>query len=171
MEKAAHNSLAKNRNVCSLLVEKLDTNQERLFCLHYVHSMNELVSAREAGYEGSDEDLEVIAQAALTSPPIRRVINEIFTTNLMSREEALGHLAKMAFADVSKMFVYEGDRVRVDLKKAQEHGLTFMIKELEITTQTTTKKDGNVEKDQLVDVELHDQEEALKILKEAVNAG
>ena len=128
--------------------EKPLTPKERLFVHYFLGEANHNASeaARLAGYLRPGQ----YGHELLKKPEIRAAVDAKIETVGMTAKEVLTRLAAMATADPMEFFVVNGFGVpRIDLRKAQRTGRTFLIRSLEC------RADGSVK------LTLHNSQDAL----------
>jgi phage terminase small subunit len=144
------------------------TPKQRLFVDYYLQCFNASEAARRAGY--SPKTARQIGQENLTKPDIQAEIQERLKEVHMSADEALKLLADMARGDVAQIMEISSVGFNLNMSKAQEKGLTRLIKKVKQKTVTHIAKSESDEDREVVDleVELYDAQAALdKILRVA----
>lgn len=126
----------------------LTARQER-FCLEYAVCLNGTESASLAGYTGDRRTLAVTASRLLRKANVRARMSEILEEYTMEKREILGRLTAQARADMGDFI--DPATMSVDWKKAQELGITHLIKEFKQTTITTDDRETQVLEFKLVD--------------------
>ena len=144
------------------------TAKQRLFIDYYLQCFNAAEAARRAGY--SPKTAKQIGQENLSKPDLQAEIQERLNEVHMSADEALKLLADMARGDVAQIMDITSMGFNLDMRKAQELGLTRLIKKVKQKTVTHIAKSESDEDREVVDleVELYDAQAALdKILRVA----
>lgn len=92
-----------NRNKAKKLNSDKLTIKQRLFVDAYLTHRNGVRAAREAGYQGNDNTLRVVAQENLTKPAITSLISQYLEPILkkarMSANDVLEHLSDIASSE------------------------------------------------------------------------
>ena len=132
------------------------TNKQRLFIDYYLQSFNASEAARKAGY--SERTARQIGQENLTKPDIQAEIQERLSEVHMSAEEALKLLADIARGDMARMMDVSSMGFNLDMKRAQELGITKLIKRVKQKTTTFIAKKESEEDREVteLEVELYD---------------
>ena len=142
------------------------TNKQRLFIDYYLQSFNASDAARKAGY--SERTARQIGSRLLTDVDIKAEIQARLADVHMSADEALKLLADIARGDVAQIMDVSSMGFNLDMKKAQELGLTRLIKKIKQKTVTHIAKNESDEDREVHDleVELYPADAALRdILK------
>lgn len=132
------------------------TNKQRLFIDYYLQSFNASDAARKAGY--SEKTARQIGQENLSKPDIQAEIQERLSEVHMSAEEALKLLADIARGDMARMMDVSSMGFNLDMKRAQELGITKLIKRVKQKTTTFIAKKESEEDREVteLEVELYD---------------
>lgn len=142
------------------------TERQRRFALAYAANPNGTTAAREAGYSGDDNALAAAASRLLRNVKVRGAVDSLLSDFVMSKEEALSRLSDEARGDIGD-FIEEDEHGHLNLtmRKAQDRGLTRLLKKVKTRTTTTTQ-DGKTETTQTVEFEMYDAQAAKdKVLK------
>lgn len=142
------------------------TRKQQVFIDEYLKCFNGAEAARRAGY--SPHSARQTASDLLALPYISEQIQAGLAEIHMSAEEALKLLAEQARGDVAQLMEVTSMGFNLDMKKAQELGLTKLIKKVKQRTVTKIGKksdDPDTETHDL-EIELYDAQAALdKILR------
>lgn len=132
------------------------TNKQRLFIDYYLQSFNASDAARKAGY--SEKTARQIGQENLSKPDIQGEIQSRLSEVHMSAEEALKLLADIARGDMALMMDVSSVGFNLDMQRAQELGLTKLIKRVKQKTTTFIAKKESEEDREVteLEVELYD---------------
>jgi phage terminase small subunit len=141
------------------------TGKEQAFVDYYfVCNFNGTQAAKKAGY--SEKTATSIAYENLRKPHIMEAISARLAEVHMGADEALALLATHARGDIGDFMEITSMGHRISLQKAQELGLTKLIKKVDQTTITTNSKNGEDKEIFTEKLELHDPQAALvNILK------
>ena len=136
--------------------ERKLTNKQRLFIDYYLQSFNASDAARKAGY--SERSAREIGRKLLTNVDIGEEIQQHLSDVHMSAEEALKLLADIARGDMARMMDIGSMGFNIDMKRAQELGLTKLIKRVKQKTTTFIAKKESEEDREVteLEVELYD---------------
>lgn len=113
------------------------SHKQRLFVLHYCGGAhgNATEAADMAGYEGERTTLASIGCENLRKPKIRKAIDALLQSVVMSDLELIWRISEDAKANLGPALdLSNPDRPRVDLNKMEEAGLLHLVKEVETTT-------------------------------------
>jgi hypothetical protein len=103
--------------------------KRELFVLHYLGSANgnATEAARRAGYRHP----RMAGSRLLTKADIRAAIEAKLTGLVMSQDEVLVRMAKLATGDISDFLVIDNGRWKVDVKQLKRLG--YMVKRIRAT--------------------------------------
>jgi phage terminase small subunit len=139
------------------------TRKQRVFVAEYLKVWNASEAARRAGY--SEKTAYSIGWENLRKPEIQAEIDRRLEDIHMGANEALAILAEQARGDIGEFFDISSVGFSLDLKEAQEKGITRLIKEIE---QKVITINGKQEDKEIITtkVKLHDPQAAIeKILR------
>lgn len=142
------------------------TNKQRLFIDYYLQSFNASDAAKKAGY--SDKTAYSIGSRLLKDVEVSAEIQEKLAEVHMSAEEALKLTADIARGDIAQLMDVSSMGFNLDMRKAQELGLTGLIKKVKQKVTTHIAKSESDEDREVVEleVELYDKQAAIRdILK------
>jgi hypothetical protein len=136
--------------------ERKLTNKQRLFIDYYLQSFNASDAARKAGY--SESRARITGSELLSDSNISEQIKARLDEVHMSAEEALKLLADIARGDMARMMDIGSMGFNIDMKRAQELGLTKLIKRVKQKTTTFIAKKESEEDREVteLEVELYD---------------
>lgn len=146
--------------------EKKLTHKQQVFIDEYLLSFNATEAAKKAGY--SEKTAHAIGWENLRKPEIIDVIQSRLAEVHMSADEAIKLLSDMARGDIAKIMDVQSMGFSLDMQKAQELGLTKLIKKVKQKTTTyIAKKESDEDREVTeLEVELYDSQAAIdKILK------
>lgn len=145
------------------------TNKQRVFIDEYLQCFNATEAARRAGY--SEKTARAIGCENLTKPDIKAEIEKALQENAMTAAEVLSRLAEMARGDIADFMDISSMGYNLDLKKAQELGLTHLIKKVKQKTTTFIAKKESEEDREIteLELELYDAKDALTKLGQHYN--
>lgn len=130
------------------------TGKQKAFALHYVtNGFNGTQAARDAGYQGSDATLAVIAYENLRKPKIRAYIDALLKDFQMGRDEVLYRLSMHAGGDLRPLMGLSTDELKA-------HPLAWLVKKHEVKRRRLA---SNVV-EETVRIEIHDSQAALNTL-------
>lgn len=135
------------------------TNKQRAFIAEYLKDFNGTQAAIRAGY--SQRTARAIASEILTKPDIQKEISAQIAERSMGPDEVLLRLAEHARGDMGDFLDITSMGFVVDLSKAQEKGLTHLIKKVKMRTQTSVNKEGIETETHDIELELYDAQAAL----------
>ena len=134
------------------------TNKQQIFIAEYLKDFNATRAAKSAGY--SKKTAAFIGAENLKKPYLAALIEEEKASRMMSANEVLTRLTEHARGDMGKFMDVTSMGFVLDIKKAQELGLTHLIKKIRQKV-TTIIKDGEEVETQQVEIELYDAQAAL----------
>lgn len=102
------------------------TDQQQVFCEHYIMCWNGTKAAIRAGY--SESSARQQASVLLTKPNIRAYVEKALSEAAMGRHEVIARLTEQARADIRDVVDYEG---AFDFAKAEANGAISLVTELE----------------------------------------
>lgn len=146
--------------------EKPITAKQQKFIDEYLKCFNGAEAARRAGY--SEARARVTASELLATGSISEQIKARLAEVHMSADEALKLTADIARSDIAALMEVTSMGFNLDMQKAQELGLTRLIKKVKqrTTTRLAKKDDGEDTETHELEVELYDAQAALRdILK------
>lgn len=141
-------------------------HKQRVFIDEYLRCFNGAEAARRAGY--SEKTARITASNLLAEPNINEQVQARLAEVHMSADEAVKLLSDMARGDIAQIMDVSGVGFSLDMKKAQELGLTKLIKKVKQKTTTHLAKSESDEDREVIEleVELYDAQAAIdKILK------
>ena len=138
------------------------TKKQRVFIEEYLQCWNATEAAKRAGY--SERTAYSSGQRLLKDVEISDAIKKRISEKAMSADEVLLRLGDMARGDLGDFLDVESMSFDLSLKKAQELGVTHLIKKVKQRTIITQKKDGDEEEQHYIEIELHDSQAALEKL-------
>ena len=139
--------------------------KQQIFVDEYLKCWNASEAARKAGY--SKKTAGSIGSENLTKPEILEEIQARLKASHMSADEALDLLSAQARGDMAKLMDVSGMGFNLDMQKAQEAGLTKLIKKVkQKTTIYNAKKESEEDREVTeLELELYDAQAAIdKIL-------
>ena len=139
--------------------------KQQIFVDEYLKCWNASEAARKAGY--SKKTAGAIGSENLTKPEILEEIQARLKASHMSADEALDLLSAQARGDMAKLMDVSGMGFNLDMQKAQEAGLTKLIKKVkQKTTIYNAKKESEEDREVTeLELELYDAQAAIdKIL-------
>ena len=142
------------------------TRKQQIFIDEYLKSFNAAAAARIAGY--SEASIYEIASRLLTNDNIKAQIEARMIESHMSADEALKLMSDIARGDVAQLLDISSMGGNLDLKTAQERGLTKLIKKFKQRTTTRLSKtdEGEDTETHDIEIELYDAQAAQRdILK------
>lgn len=140
-------------------------NKQRIFVDEYLKCWNAAEAARRAGY--SKKTARAIGAELLTKPDISAEIQARLKESHMGADEALDLLAAQARGDMGQIMEVSSMGFNLDMQKAQDAGLTKLIKKVKQKTTTFIAKKESEEDREVteLEVELYDAQSAIdKIL-------
>lgn len=146
--------------------KKQITRKQQAFIDAYLVCFNGAEAARRAGYtpkNASDTGSDLLA-----NPDISRIIDARMAEVHMSANEALKLTADIARGDIAQLMDITSMGGSLDLKKAQELGLTKLIKKFKqrTTIRNAKTEDGEDSETHDIEIELYDAQAAIRdILK------
>jgi len=142
------------------------TKKQRVFIDEYLTCFNASEAARRAGY--SERTARSQGHRLLTKDDISEAIKERTEEIHMGSIEALKLLSDQARGDIGQIMDISSVGFTLDLKRAEEQGLTKLIKKVkQKTTIYIAKKESGEDREVTeLEVELYDSQSAIdKILK------
>ena len=142
------------------------TRKQQAFIDAYLVCFNGAEAARRAGY--TPKNARDTASDLLANPDISRQIDARMAEVHMSADEALKLTADIARGDVASLMEITSVGGNLDLRKAQELGLTKLIKKFKQRTTTRMSKtdEGEDTETHDIEIELYNAQDALRdILK------
>lgn len=112
------------------------TTKQRLFVEAYLAMPNATEAARTAGYKGNDVTLGAVGHENLKKPQIAALLQQRIDKAVMSADEVLSELAKIAKGDHA---TYKSDKLKA-LELVGKHHKLFTDK-----TEITGKDGGPIE--------------------------
>lgn len=140
--------------------------RQQVFIDEYLKCFNGSEAARRAGY--SEKSARQTASDLLATPYISEQIQSKMAEVHMSAEEALKLTADIARGDIAQLMDVSSVGFNLDMRKAQELGLTRLIKKVKqrTTTRLAKSEDGEDTETHDLEIELYDAQAALRdILK------
>ena len=135
------------------------TKKQQAFVNEYLLDFNGTQAAIRAGY--SERSARQIASRLLTNDDIKAEVKARIDEIGMKADEVVLRLSDMGRADIKDFMDIEAMSFHINLKKAEELGLTHLIKKVKQRTTITLKKDGDEEENHYIEFELHDAQSAL----------
>ena len=145
------------------------TSKQKLWCEFYMQHWNATQAAADAGYKGKRSTLAQVGYENLRKPYIREYIESRLAETIMSSNEVLSRLGKMArsfdmtkYIKLRERFIYKefsGYVIEFDLKRLQKDGHSHLVKKIKQNAQ------GGIE------IEWHDQQAVLMHLDKLVRGG
>lgn len=132
--------------------EKKLTAREKRFCIEYVKCGNAAKAARDAGY--SEKTARVIASNLLSKVYIKDEINRLHREYHLGEDEALRILSDHARGDVAQLMDVSGVGFNLDMRKAQELGLTRLIRKVRQKTTIYNAKSESDEDREVTELEI-----------------
>ena len=148
-------------------VQKPLTPRQKIFVEEYLRCWNASEAVRRAGYKSRANNA---GARMLANVGIQKEITKRLKEFHMDTDEALKLLAEQARGDIAEVMDITGVGFNIDLKKAQEKGLTKLIRKVKQKTTTFIAKKESEEDREIteVEVELYDSQVAIdKILRVA----
>lgn len=128
------------------------TNKQQVFINEYLRDFNATRAAKAAGY--SENTARSQGQRLLTIVDIAAAIREAIAERGMSAEEVLTRLAAVARGDIGEFLDVTTVGFSLNLKGAQERGLTSLIKKIKQKTTTFIAKKESEEDREVTETEL-----------------
>jgi len=138
------------------------TNRKRVFIQEYLSCWNATEAALRAGY--SIRTARSQGSRLLTDVDIASEIKATLDNKAMSADEVLHRLAEHARGDMGNFIDIESMSFSLNLQKAKELGLTYLIKEIEDHVVMTSNKDGEETETHHIKIKLVDSKSALDTL-------
>ena len=138
------------------------TSKQQLFLNEYMVDMNATQAAIRAGY--SEKSARVISCKLLTKTDISAAIKQKIAEKAMKADEVLEKLTEIARGDMGNFMDISSMSYQLDLNKANELGLTKLIRKVKQRTITSVAQDGTEEETNHIEIELLDQLRALELL-------
>lgn len=140
------------------------SRKQTVFINEYLRDFNATQAAIRAGY--SSRSAHAIGHENLTKPEIAEAIQERIAEKSMPADEVLLRLADMARGDMGDFVDITSMGYNLNLRKAQELGLTHLIKKIKQKTTTFLGKKADDEDREVheVEIELYSAQEALALL-------
>ena len=135
------------------------TNRQRAFIAEYLKDFNATRAAIAVGY--SPKAARAVSSRLLTYANIQAEIKARIAEKQMSADEALQKIADIARGDMGDFLDIGSMAFQVDLDKAQEKGLTHLIKKVRMRTTTTLAATGVETETSDIEIELYDKLSAL----------
>ena len=142
------------------------TRKQQLFIDEYLKCWNASEAARRAGY--SAKTAYAMGWENLRKPEIKAVIQARLDEVHMGADEALKLTADIARGDIAQLMDVSSVGFNLDMKRAQELGLTGLIKKVKqkVTTHIAKKESDEDREVVELEIELYDRQAALRdILK------
>lgn len=150
------------------MAKKELSKKHQQFVAEYLKCFNG-VQAYMAVYKGASYQTAVVnASKLLTNTNIQEEINEYKNSVLMQVDEAMKLTNDIARGDIAQMMDISSVGFNLDMSKAQELGLTGLIKKVKQKTTTFIAKKESEEDREIteLEIELYDRQAALRdILK------
>lgn len=130
---------------------------------------NATQAAKDAGYSAnSDQAFRVIGHQNRHHDRIGALIADAFAAKVMSADEALWRVSKLAEADMSDFLTFdeEGEPV-LDLSQAAARGVLHLIKDLDLERIEEVDDDGTATVTTKAKIKLHDPQKALETILKA----
>ena len=142
--------------------ERKLTNKQRVFIDQYTRCFNASEAARRAGY--SEKTAGVIGYENLRKPEIQAEIRARLDEIHMGADEALKLLAEIARGDIAQLMDVSSMGFNLDMRRAQELGLTPLIKKVKQKTTTFIAKKESEEDREIteLEIELYDTQAAIR---------
>ena len=119
------------------------THLQEAFAENYLgNGFNAVQAARDAGYTGSDATLRSIASENLTKPNISSRVRARLDGLKANADEVLFLLADHLRSDLADFEGCFKDDGRLDLVKAQERGVSRLVRKIKNTTRTISQGEG-----------------------------
>jgi len=142
------------------------TKKQRVFVDEYLVCFNASQAAKNAGYKA--KNARQTGHENLTKPYIKSEIECRLAEIHMSSEEALKLLADMARGDIGQVMDITSIGFNLNMKRAQDLGLTKIIKKVKQKTTTYIAKKESEEDREVteLEIELYDAQAAIdKVLR------
>lgn len=133
------------------------TAKQRAFIEEYLSCWNATEAARRLGYKHPN----MAGPRLILKDSVKTAIQERISEKAMGADEVLIRLAAMARGDMGDFLDIGSMGFTVDLEKAQEKGLTQLIKKVDLRTETSMNKDGVETETHNMKIELYDAQAAL----------
>ena len=130
-----------------------------MFIDEYLRDFNATQAALRAGY--SPKTAYIIGHENLKKPKIREEIDRQIEERAMGKDEVLLRLAAMARGDMGDFLDINSMSFQLDMDKANELGLTPLIKKAKQHTTTRVQQDGTEVENNTIEIELYDAQAAL----------
>lgn len=143
------------------VVIKPPTKKQQVFIDEYLKCFNASEASRRAGYKSKPN---VSGSQLLANPSISKAIKERLEEFHMSADEALKLLAEQARGDIGEVMDISGMGFNLNMQKAQEMGLTKLIKKVKQKTTTFIAKKESEEDREVteVEIEMYDSQSAIR---------
>jgi len=115
------------------------TSKQQLFLNEYMVDMNATQAAIRAGY--SEKSARVISCKLLTKTDISAAIKQKIAEKAMKADEVLEKLTEIARGDMGNFMDISSMSYQLDLNKANELGLTKLIRKVKQRTITSVARD------------------------------
>lgn len=135
------------------------SNKQLAFVNEYLRDSNGTQAAIRAGY--SPKTAYSIGQRLLKNVEVSKEIRARVDEKAMGVDEVLTRLADIARGDMGDFLDIGSMGFVIDLKSAQEKGLTKLIKKVKMRTTTTLAKDGTETETHDMEIELYSALDAL----------
>jgi phage terminase small subunit len=135
------------------------TKKRMAFIREYLIDFNATQAAIRAGY--SERSARSQGHRLLTNADILQEIKHQLDEKHMREDEIKLRLADMARGDMGDFLDISGMGFNIDLEKAEELGLTKLIKKVKQRTTITSKTDGEETENHWIEFELYDAKDAL----------
>jgi len=132
-------------------------NKQRVFVEEYLKCWNATKAAEIVGYTHPNKQGPRLLVNVGIAAEIQRRINE----KVMSANEVLVRLADIARGDIGLFMDIESMSFDISLQKAQELGITHLIKNIKQRTITTSSKNGEDTETNIQEIELYSALDAL----------
>jgi len=136
--------------------------KQQIFIDEYLRCFNGAEAARRAGY--SEKTARTIASNLLSNVDINEQIQSRLNEVHMSADEALKLTADIARGDMAKLMDVSSMGFNLDMRRAQEAGLTKLIKKVKQKTTTYIAKKESEEDREVteLEIELYSAQDAIR---------
>jgi phage terminase small subunit len=138
------------------------SNKRRIFIDEYLKDCNATQAAIRAGY--SEVGANRTGSRLLSLIDISEEINKRLADKAMAADEVIRRLTEHARGDIGDFLDIGSMSYHINLEKAKELGLTYLIKKVKERTVMTSNKSGEETETHTFEIELYDAQSALALL-------
>lgn len=139
------------------------SEQERLFVVRYLETLNAAEAARLASYGGPDssrQSLASLGHQVKTRERVAAVLERVMARWAMTKAEALVRMTRFASASMSSFLVEDGEGVRVSLNHPEAVAAHDQIRKVEQKERIIPGDDVLI-LERTIKIELHDAKDAV----------